>query len=306
MSANLHFNLRMLSYLVALDEHRHFGRAAEACFVTQPTLSTQIKKLEEQLGVTLVERHSKGIQLTETGEAIASRARGLLAEAHSINELAQVHQDPEAGRIKVALIPTLAPYLLPCIAPDIKSRFDRLKCLYLELQTDHLMAEIHAGDVDLGVLALPLNLQGCDSAELFKEPFRLAVDPQHALASRESVAESDIADEHFLLLEDGHCLRDQALEVCSLAGGVNEDEFRATSLETLRQMVAGGAGVTLLPELAIRDDDGLVSLPFNAPAPSRTIVGVWRSSHPRAALLRSVCDTIREVSADFPGHCQHA
>ncbi|MEL7309908.1 MAG: LysR substrate-binding domain-containing protein [Pseudomonadota bacterium] len=306
MSANLHFNLRMLSYLVALDEHRHFGRAAEACFVTQPTLSTQIKKLEEQLGVTLVERHNKGIQLTETGEAIAERAKGLLKEAHSINELAQVHQDPEAGRIKIALIPTLAPYLLPCIAPDIKSRFDRLKCLYLEMQTDHLMAEIRAGDIDLGVLALPLELAGCEATELFREPFRLAVDPHHDLAARDQVSESDIADEHFLLLEDGHCLRDQALEVCKLAGGVNEDEFRATSLETLRQMVAGGAGVTLLPELAVRDDDGLVSLPFEAPAPNRVIVGVWRATHPRAALLETVCQTIKTASENFPGACSRA
>lgn len=306
MSTNLHFNLRMLGYLVALDEHRHFGRAADASFVTQPTLSTQIKKLEEQLGVTLVERHSKGIQLTETGEAIAARARELLKEAQGINELAQVHQDPEAGRLKIALIPTLAPYLLPCISSGIKARFPSLKSLFLELQTDTLMAEIHAGSVDIGILALPLALNGCDSSVLFDEPFHLAVDPEHPLASRSSVSEADLSDEHFMLLEDGHCLRDQALEVCKLAGSVNEDEFRATSLETLRQMVAGGTGVTLLPELALRDDDGTVTLPFDAPAPRRTVVGVWRSSHPRKALLESFCGTIRELAKEFPSGCQAA
>ena len=299
MSSNLHFNLRMLSYLVALDEHRHFGRAAEASFVTQPTLSTQIKKLEEQLGVTLVERHSKGISLTATGEAIAQRARELLREAQGINELARMHQDPEAGRVRIGLIPTLAPYLLPHVAPVLTRRFERLKCFYLELQTDHLMAELHAGEVDLGILALPLALNGCKSQVLFEEPFRFAVDREHALAAAGTVREADIRDEHFLLLEDGHCLRDQALEVCKLAGGVNEDEFRATSLETLRQMVAGGAGVTLLPELAVRRDDDLVALPFVDPAPTRTIVGVWRTSHPRGALLQELCAAVSDAVPDF-------
>lgn len=295
MSANLHFNLRMLKYLVALDEHRHFGRAADACFVTQPTLSTQIKKLEEQLGVTLVERHNKGIKLTSTGEAIASRARGLLLEAESINELAELHQDPQAGRVKIALIPTLAPYLLPFAAPALSEHFERLKCLYLEVQTDPLMHGIRTGDIDLGILALPIDCQGCEWMTLFSEPFRLAVDVNHRLAEKGVAEQDDVRDEHILLLEDGHCLRDQALEVCHLAGGANEDEFRATSLETLRQMVAGGAGVTLLPELAVRqanNDGRIVNLPFAAPQPARTIIGVWRSSHPRDALLRELCEAI--------------
>ena len=299
MASNLHFNLRMLRYLVALDEHRHFGRAAEACFVTQPTLSTQVKKLEEQLGVTLVERHSRGITLTQTGTAIAERARELLREAESINELAQMHQDPQAGRLRIGLIPTIAPYLLPHAAPALADQFERLRCLYLELQTDPLMAAIRSGDVDMGVLALPLDLAGCDSRELFVEPFLLAVGADHELAGQRVVQQDVIADEHFLLLEDGHCLRDQALEVCNMAGGVNEDEFRATSLETLRQMVAGGAGVTLLPELAVRDqatdDDRLVTLRFEAPEPSRTVVGVWRASHPRGDLIRDVCSSIMDA-----------
>lgn len=305
MASNLHFNLRMLRYLVALDEHRHFGRAAEACFVTQPTLSTQVKKLEEQLGVTLVERHSRGITLTQTGTAIAERARELLREAESINELAQMHQDPQAGRLRIGLIPTIAPYLLPHAAPALADQFERLRCLYLELQTDPLMAAIRSGDVDMGVLALPLDLAGCDSRELFVEPFLLAVGADHELAGQRVVQQDVIADEHFLLLEDGHCLRDQALEVCNMAGGVNEDEFRATSLETLRQMVAGGAGVTLLPELAVRDqatdDDRLVTLRFEAPEPSRTVVGVWRASHPRGDLIRDVCGTIMDA---VPGRCR--
>ncbi|MEM7611968.1 MAG: LysR substrate-binding domain-containing protein [Pseudomonadota bacterium] len=303
MSANLHFNLRMLNYLVALDDHRHFGRAADACFVTQPTLSTQIKKLEEQLGVTLVERHNKGIQLTPTGEAIAARARHLLREAEGINELAELHQDPQAGRIKIGLIPTVAPYLLPLVAPSLGDQYERLRCLYLEVQTDPLMENLRAGDIDLGILALPLDLSGCECRELFVEPFRLAVDARHPLAKKAEASQSDIAGEHFLLLEDGHCLRDQALEVCSMVGGVNEDEFRATSLETLRQMVAGGAGVTLLPELAICQQSSqpanLVTLPFESPPPSRTIIGVWRSSHPRNDLLMQLCKTIAEAVPDM-------
>ncbi|MEN7343395.1 MAG: LysR substrate-binding domain-containing protein [Pseudomonadota bacterium] len=303
MSANLHFNLRMLSYLVALDEHRHFGRAADACFVTQPTLSTQIKKLEEQLGVTLVERHNKGIQLTQTGEAIAARAKDLLREARSISDLAEAHQDPQAGRLRVALIPTIAPYLLPHVAPCLIEKYERLKCLYLEVQTDPLMQSIRNGDVDVGILALPLDLNGCDSEDLFDEPFRLAVDTEHPLADRQEATHDDLEGEHFLLLEDGHCLRDQALEVCTMAGNVNEDEFRATSLETLRQMVAGGAGVTLLPELAIlgRDEkqERIVTLPFRAPPPTRSIVAVWRKSHPRDELIRSICATIRGCIPDM-------
>lgn len=296
MNNTLHFNLRMLGYLVALDDHRHFGRAADACFVTQPTLSTQVKKLEEQLGVTLVERQSKGIKLTATGKEIAKRARELLREAESIEELAQMHQDPQAGRIRIALIPTLAPYLLPIAAPALSDAFERLRCLYLELQTDPLMAQIRGGDIDIGILALPLDLTGCNSRELFDEPFRFAVDCNHPKAGAGSVTQADVEGEHFLLLEDGHCLRDQALEVCAMAGGVNEDEFRATSLETLRQMVANGSGVTLLPELAVRQTGGaeqrLVALPFKDPVPTRTIIGVWRSSHPRAELIASICDTI--------------
>lgn len=305
MSGNLHFNLRMLKYLVALDDHRHFGRAADACFVTQPTLSTQIKKLEEQLGVTLVERHNKGIQLTATGEAIASRARGLLLEAESINELAELHQDPQAGRAKIGLIPTLAPYLLPFAAPALSEQFERLKCLYLEVQTDPLMHGIRSGDIDLGILALPIDCHGCESMVLFEEPFRLAVDAKHPLASKDKAQQNDVRDEHILLLEDGHCLRDQALEVCHLAGGANEDEFRATSLETLRQMVAGGAGVTLLPELAVRqanNDGRIVNLAFEAPQPARTIIGVWRSSHPRVALIRELCSAIADSVPELTGN----
>ncbi|MEM9171100.1 MAG: LysR substrate-binding domain-containing protein [Pseudomonadota bacterium] len=303
MSSNLHFNLRMLRYLVALEDHGHFGRAAESCFVTQPTLSTQIKKLEEQLGVTLVERHNKGIQLTRTGTAIAARARVLLEEAEGIETLAQLHQDPQAGRIKIGLIPTLAPYLLPHIAPTLSEQFDRLKCFYLEVQTDPLMADLRSGELDMGLLALPIDAHGCEVVELFDEPFRLAVDLHHPLAGAKLARQSDVEDQHFLLLEDGHCLRDQALEVCQLSGGVNEDEFRATSLETLRQMVAGGAGVTLLPELAVRQQASaearVVNLPFEAPSPSRTIIAVWRSSHTRNALLREICAAITATVPDL-------
>jgi LysR family hydrogen peroxide-inducible transcriptional activator len=296
MSTNLHFNLRMLNYLVALADHGHFGRAADACFVTQPTLSTQIKKLEEQLGVTLVERHAKGAKLTETGEVIVRHARGLLQEAQGISEIAAMHQDPLAGRISIGIIPTLAPYLLPSAAPALHDAFPKLDCYYIEEQTDKLVAGIAGGDVDLGVLALPLDVPNCEIRELFDEPFELAVSADHPLAGRDRVSVDDLRGELFLLLEDGHCLRDQALEVCSLAGVVNEDEFRATSLETLRQMVAGGTGVTLLPELAIRQSSvgasRLRTIPFDAPAPSRRIVGVWRRSHPRGEVLGSVCDAI--------------
>ena len=243
-------NLRDLRYLVALAEERHFGRAAERSSVSQPTLSAQIRKLEEYLGVPLVERRPKRVSLTPAGERIVQRARRLLQEADAIVELAKTDRDPLSGSVKLALIPTVGPYLLPQVATRLKRDLPRLKLMLYEYRTATLLEKLRAGELDLGVLALPVDLDGLDSTELYAEPFRLAVPADHALAGRDSVGPDDLHGETVLLLEDGHCLRDQALEVCNRVQAQESQDYRATSLETLRQMVAAGHGVTLLPELA--------------------------------------------------------
>jgi LysR family hydrogen peroxide-inducible transcriptional activator len=290
-------NLRDLRYLVALADERHFGKAAERCFVSQPTLSAQVRKLEEYLGVALVERQPRRVSLTPAGEKIVERARKLLQEADAIVELARSDRDPLAGTLKLALIPTVGPYLLPHVARRLKRSLPRLRLLLYEYQTAPLIDKLRAGEIDMGVLALPIALDGLEAAPLYDEPFTLAVPAEHPLAARERVRVEDLAGETLLLLEDGHCLRDQALEVCGRVGTHEEQDYRATSLETLRQMVAAGHGVTLLPELAaespVGSARGLRVKPFVRPAPARTIGAVWRKSSTRGRAIDAIAQTIR-------------
>jgi LysR family hydrogen peroxide-inducible transcriptional activator len=292
-------NLRDLRYLVALADERHFGRAADRCYVSQPTLSAQIRKLEEYLGVTLVERQPKRVTLTETGEKIVERARRLLLEADAIVEVAKTDRDPLAGPLRLALIPTVGPYLLPHVARPLKRALPRLKLMLYEYQTGPLLEKLRDGELDLGILALPVSVDGLATAELYEEPFTLAVPANHPLAARERVRVADLEGEALLLLEDGHCLRDQALEVCSRINVGEEGDYRATSLETLRQMVAAGHGVTLLPELAaaapVGTARGLKVKPFSKPAPSRTIGAVWRKSTTRGKAIDALIATVREA-----------
>jgi LysR family hydrogen peroxide-inducible transcriptional activator len=290
-------NLRDLRYLVALADERHFGKAAERCFVSQPTLSAQVRKLEEYLGVPLVERQPKRVALTPTGEKIVQRARLLLQEADAIVELARTDRDPLAGPLKLALIPTVGPYLLPHIAGRLRKDLPRLKLMLYEYQTEQVLERLRAGEIDLGLLALPVPLDGLDCAELYDEPFTLAVPASHPLASHERVRVEDLRGETLLLLEDGHCLRDQALEVCSRIRVNEAQDYRATSLETLRQMVAAGHGITLLPELAaetpVGTARGMRVKPFAKPAPVRTIGAVWRKSTTRGRAIEAIVATVR-------------
>jgi len=276
-------NLRDLRYLVALADHKHFGRAAAACFVSQPTLSTQIRKLEEELGVSLVERAPRRVMLTPVGRDIAERARRVVAEVTQMGEVARRSQDPEAGSVRLGLFPTLAPYLLPHVLPGIRARFPRLELLLVEEKTDALLARLREGRLDAAILALPLHDDSLHVEPLFQEPFVLAVPQSHVFARRtQPLALHELDQEHLLLLEEGHCLRDQALDVCRLAGANERDGFRATSLETLRQMVAAGIGVTLLPMLAVQPpvppSPDIHLLPFAGEPPSREIAMVWRRS----------------------------
>jgi LysR family hydrogen peroxide-inducible transcriptional activator len=282
-------NLRDLRYLVALAEHKHFGRAAEASFVSQPTLSTQIKKLEEELDVSLVERTPRKVLLTEVGKEIAQRAREVLNEVEQIRAIARRTRDPESGTIRLGIFPTLGPYLLPHVIPRIRERFPRLELLLVEEKTEVVLRQLREGRLDAGILALPIHDDQLHTEFLFEEQFLLAVPENHELARRTTLKLGDLADESLLLLEEGHCLRDQALDVCQLAGAIEKVGFRATSLETLRQMVAANVGITLLPSLSVQppiaQSDNVHLLPFRGQAPSRRIAMAWRKSSAVAPFL---------------------
>jgi LysR family hydrogen peroxide-inducible transcriptional activator len=288
-------NLRDLEYLVTLADTRHFGRAAERCHVSQPTLSTQLRKLEEYLGVALVERQPRRVALTAAGEAIVERARHLLRDADDIRSLARASQDPLSGSLKIGLIPTLGPYLLPRVAPKIAKALPKLSLLLHEYQTAPLVERTLAGELDLAILALPADTKGLVTRSMFAESFLVAMPERHRLAARKRVRAADLEGEKLLLLEEGHCLRDQALEVCAHAGS-EEQDFRATSLETLRQMVAAGLGLTLLPGLAAEGPfasaRGLAVRPFAPPSPNRVIGAAWRRSTSRGAAIAAVCDIV--------------
>jgi len=290
--------LKDLRYLVAVAEQRHFGRAAARCFVSQPTLSAQLKKLEQTLGVQLIERAPNNVSLTPAGEQIVARARRIIEASEEVVELARAQRDPLAGRLRVAFLPTIGPYLLPHVTRAIRRSLPQLELRLYEYQTAPMLETLREGELDLGVLALPVDLTGLEARELYREAFTVAVPERHPLAQRETLRVTDLRGEKLLLLEEGHCLREQALEVCGNAGVSEGEDFRATSLETLRQMVAAGAGVTLLPELASRgaygNARGVKIRPFARPAPVRQIGAVWRRTTPRRAAVDAVARVIAE------------
>jgi LysR family hydrogen peroxide-inducible transcriptional activator len=290
--------LRDLEYLVALAETRHFGRAAERCHVSQPTLSAQLRKLEDSLGVALVERRPRRVALTAAGVAVVERARRMLRDAEDIQALARSSQDPLAGQLRVGFIPTLGPYLLPRIAPRIARALPKLQLMLYEYQTAPLVERTVGGELDLAILALPADTKGLATRSMFAEAFLVAMPERHRLTAKKRVKPGELAGEKLLLLEEGHCLRDQALEVCERAG-TEEQDFRATSLETLRQMVAAGLGITLLPRLAAEGPfasaRGLVVRPFAPPAPNRVIGAAWRRSTSRAEAIAAICDIIAKT-----------
>jgi LysR family transcriptional regulator, hydrogen peroxide-inducible genes activator len=296
-------NLRDLKYLVALADHKHFGKAAAASFVSQPTLSTQIKKLEDELGVSLVERAPRKVMLTPAGRDAADRARRIVAEVEQMKEAARRSQDPESGTVRLGIFPTLGPYLLPHVVPLIRARFPKLELLLVEEKSDELLNRLREGRLDAGLLALPVHDDQLHTEFLFEEPFLLAVPDQHPLARRDALTLDELSEHKLLLLEDGHCLREQALEVCRLSGANEKSEFRATSLETLRQMVAANVGITLLPTLAVKPpvarSDNIHLLGFSDSAPSRQIAMVWRRSSAMTAFLASLAEVFRQLPEEL-------
>ncbi len=296
-------NLRALQYLVALADVRHFSRAAERCHVSQPTLSTQVRKLEEELEVQLVERHPRQVMLTPVGEEIVRRARTLLGEMDAIRAVARQSRDPHSGTVRIGIFPTLAPYFLPHVVPGLRETFPRLTLRLYEEKTENVIHMLAEGKLDAGLLALPLNEEWLTSRTLFEEPFVLALPRNHPLAAREEIDMKDLADQELLLLEDGHCLRDQALEVCQLTGAHEKLDFHATSMETLRHMVAANAGITLMPTLSIKpplaSTDNLVTRPFKRPGPKRTVAMVWRKSSALSGFLEELADIFAAIDPEL-------
>jgi LysR family hydrogen peroxide-inducible transcriptional activator len=291
--------LQELKYLVALADHGHFGRAAEACFITQSTLSTQIKKLEDFLGVTLFDRSLKRVTPTPVGREILAAARNIVDESERIRALARHAQDPMERTIQLGVIPTLGPYYLPHALTLVHKKHPGLRLFLREEMTPQILEHLLAGKLDAGLLALPVNDDSLRVEPLFYEPFFAALPAGHALAERAVLKVSDIMAEKLLLLDEGHCLRDQALDVCG-AGSSGREEVRATSLETLRQMVGLGLGLTLLPALAVdaapRVSKKAVEIrPFKAPAPGRTIGLVWRKRAPFPETFERLADTLKSA-----------
>ncbi|ADV28220.1 transcriptional regulator, LysR family [Pseudoxanthomonas suwonensis 11-1] len=296
-------NLRDLKYLVALADHKHFGRAAAACFVSQPTLSTQIRKLEDELGVPLVERAPRKVMLTPAGREAADRARRIVAEVEQMKEAARRSQDPEAGTVRLGIFPTLAPYLLPHVIPRVRERFPHLELLLVEEKSDELLTRLREGRLDAAILALPVLDDQLHTEFLFEEPFVLAVPGQHPLASRSSLTLGELSEQRLLLLEDGHCLREQALDVCRLSGAHEKTGFRATSLETLRQMVAANVGATLLPMLAVKppvaQSDNIHLVGFSDSHPSRSLAMAWRRSSAMGSFLVRLAAVVGDLPLDL-------
>jgi len=291
--------LRDLEYLDAIERYKHFGKAADACHVSQPTLSAQIRKLEEQLGLTLVERHPRNVMLTKAGALLTEQARKVLNSAKEFETAAKNLADPLAGDLHIGLIPTLAPYLLPQIMPALTKSMPNLNLFLYEKQTKTLLQDLDNGAMDILILPwLDDEMKRFDRYKLMDEPLVLAAPPDHAVSQKSPLTLDDLKDETILTLEDGHCLRDQAMGYCFTAGAEEDKRFKATSLETLRYMVASGSGVTLMPKLAVMnqaESDMICYREFAEPQPTREIAAVIRANYPRMEAVRKLVSTIKEL-----------
>ena len=301
--------LTELKYIVAVARAKHFGHAAESCFVAQPTLSVAIKKLEDELGVTLFERGGSEVSVTPVGAQIVAQAERVLEQTAAIKELAKQNKDPLAGPLRLGVIYTIGPYLLP---PLVKNLIDNVPQMPLVLQenfTVKLLELLRQGELDAAIMALPLPDHGMQMQTLYDEPFVVAMPKTHPWAKRKEIAADDLKAETMLLLGSGHCFRDQVLEVCpemarfSSPGNGMQRTFEGSSLETIRHMVASGIGLTVLPRASVRDmedPNGLLTfVPFSHPAPSRRVVIVWRKSFTRKAAIDAIVNAVAEC--DLPG-----
>jgi len=294
--------LRDLEYLTAIDEHKHFGKAAQACFVSQPTLSGQLMKLEEQLGLQLVERHRRNVMLTPAGEQLVQEARNVLQAAGQFESCAKALLDPLAGDLHLGLIPTLAPYLLPHIMADLNKGLPNINFFLHENQTKVLLQQLDEGKLDVLILPYLDEMHKFESYQLFDEPLMLATPKKHVLANKKKLALTDLQGEKILTLADGHCLKDQAMGYCFAAGAKEDNSFQATSLETLRYMVASGMGITMLPALAAQGNmasDSISYCQFRKPEPVRGISLVIRPNYSRMECVRAIVASVRKSISDI-------
>lgn len=292
-------NLRDLKYIIAVAETQHFGKAAERCFVSQPTLSGQIKKLEQELGVTIFERTNRSVETTPVGADILAHARLILEQADVIQQVARAHQDPLAGPLRIGAIPTLSPYLMPLILMPLKQRHPQIRPVLSEELTDTLLQRLRHHEIDVALLATPVEEPDLESVALFDEPFWIAYPTDHRFYHADRITLRDLNRENLLLLAEGHCLARQAMDVCHIRDRQDQGEMadlRASSLETLIQLVGTGFGVTLVPALAMRGswttDSGVIAQPLAIADASRRVSLVFRHSFPRRAALDAFADTI--------------
>jgi LysR family hydrogen peroxide-inducible transcriptional activator len=294
--------LTELKYIVAVAREKHFGRAAEACFVAQPTLSVAIKKLEDELGVAIFERGGTEISVTPVGAQIVTQAERVLEQTSFIRDIAKQNNDPLSGTLRIGVIYTIAPYLLPQLVPTLINNVPQMPLVLLENFTVKLIELLRAGELDAAIMALPFNQQGLMVQPVYDEPFMVALPRHHAWAQRKNINSEELKSETMLLLGAGHCFRDQVLEVCpemsrfsTGASGIAKT-FEGSSLETIRHMVASGIGITVLPQASVpttnTSQDMLNYIPFEAPVPSRRVVIAWRKSYTRHAAVEAVRQAI--------------
>jgi len=280
-------SLRQLRYLIALSEHLNFRVAAEACFVTQSTLSAGLKELESLLDVSLVERDTRSVRLTDIGNEVVARARTLLAQAQDLVEVARLAQQPLSGSVRLGVIPTIAPFMLPGLLPPLRAAHPQLKLYLREDQTERLLERLRSGDLDVALIALPYDTGELLARKLFKDEFWFVARADDPLAQAKEVAVRAVRQGDILLLEEGHCLREHAIAACGTRKANAESRVEATSLHTLIQMVEGGLGVTLLPEMTLKagilNGTSLVARPFSSQVPARDIALATRptSAHRR-------------------------
>ncbi|TDQ57585.1 LysR family hydrogen peroxide-inducible transcriptional activator [Mesocricetibacter intestinalis] len=291
-------NIRDLEYLAALAEYKHFRRAADACHVSQPTLSGQIRKLEDELGITLLERTSRKVLFTQSGLILVEQAKKVLREVKVLKEMASNQGKEMTGPLHLGVIPTVGPYLLPYIMPMIKESFPELELFLYEAQTSQLLDQLESGRIDCAILASVPEAEAFIEVPIFHEEMLLAVSEQHPWADSRQIEMERLKGCEVLMLDDGHCLRDQALGYCFTAGASENPHFQATSLETLRNMVAANAGLTLMPQLAVLNEGsrgGVKYIPCIHPVPQRTIALVYRPGSP----LRSRYERIAGAVANM-------
>lgn len=290
-------NIRDLEYLITLADFKHFRKAADACNVSQPTLSGQIRKLEDELGTILLERTSRKVLFTQAGLALVEQAKSVLREVRILKEMASNQAKEMSGPISIGIIPTLAPYLSPMILPKLKQSFPELDTYIYELQTSTLIEQLESGQLDCGIVAFTPASENFVGVPLFHEKMRLAVPNTHPWAKLEWIEFNQLRDQELLMLDNGHCLRTHALNYCASIGAKENPRFKANSLETLRNMVAAGAGMALIPEFAAQSNspDGLTYLPFHQPEPYRAIGLIFRPGTPLRQRYELLARTIKEI-----------